>query len=177
MAKGKKRQRKSKVEETKIETVDEKMKLQDSLFVVFCIVMFFVAFYLLTLYITNKHSDNNNEEVVQEAQVSYDDIMLGRSLSMKEKDYLVIFYESGNAEVSGRCSEAVKNYRDTNTKALYFVDMSDGFNSSYVAEGESNKNPESAKDLSINGPTVIHVSKGKVIEYIEGIDAVIEYLK
>ncbi len=177
MAKGKKRQRKSKVEEKKIETVDEKMKLQDSLFIVFCIVMFFVGFYLLTLYITNKHSDSNTEDVVQEAQVSYDDIMLGRSLSMSDKDYLVIYYDSGNTEVSDRCSEAVNNYRNTNTKVLYFVDMSDGFNSSYVAEGESNKNPESEKDLSINGPTVIHVSKGKVLEYIEGIEEVINYLK
>lgn len=177
MAKGKKKQSKKKVEEKKIETVETKKSLVDSLFIVFYIVMFFVAFYLLTLYITHKHSDTSDNNVVQETQVSYDEIMLGRSLSMKDKDYLVIFYDSGNSDVSGTCSDAVNQYRNTNTKSLYFVDMGNGFNSSYVSEGESNKNPASASELSINGPTVIHVSKGAVIEYIEGLDEVVEYLK
>lgn len=177
MAKGKKRQRKSKVEEKKIETVEEEMNLHNSLFIIFCIVMFFLAFYLLTLYITHKHSDTSKEDVVEESEFVYDEIMLGRSLSMKAKDYLVIFYDSSNADVSSSCSEAVTNYRNTNTKSIYFVDMSNGFNSSYATSEESNKNPEEATDLKINGPTVIHVSNGKVLEYIEGLNEVLDYLK
>ena len=85
--------------------------------------------------------------------------------------------EEVKEDVNTTCSDAVNNYRNTNTKSLYFVDMGNGFNASYIAEGESNKNPKSASELAINGPTVIHVSNGKVLEYIEGLDEVVEYLK
>ena len=43
-------------------------------------------------------------------------------------------------------------------------------------EDESNKNPSSAEELSINGPTLIKVREKKSVDYIEGIDAITDYL-
>ena len=54
--------------------------------------------------------------------------------------------------------------------------MSNGFNKKYVTDGESNKNPESVDAMSINGPTLIKVNENKVVEYIEGQDAISSYL-
>jgi hypothetical protein len=177
MAKGKKNRGRKKVEEKKVEVVEENLRIQDKIFVVFCIVMFFVAFYLLTLYITHKNTEKNDtEEAPVEATISYDEIVIGRSLSMSDKDYLVIYYDNTNADISTACGDAVNNYRSNNTKKIYYVDMSSMFNSSHVTEGESNKNPETAKDLLINGPTVIHVLDGKVVDYVEGLDSVVSYL-
>ena len=174
MAKGKRKQVKAK----RVETVeDEELKLQDKIFVVFCIVMFFVAFYVLTLYITHKNSDSSTTETSTEATISYQEILLGRSLSMDEKEYLVIYYDSSNADVSSSCSELVTNYRNNHDTTLYYVDMNNTFNKAYATEEESNKSPKSAKELKINGPTVIKVSDKKVVDYIEGLDEVNNYLQ
>jgi hypothetical protein len=50
--------------------------------------------------------------------------------------------------------------------------MSNGFNKKYVTDGESNKSPSKVSEFKINGPTLIKVSKNKVIEYVEGEEAI-----
>ena len=103
--------------------------------------------------------------------------MLGSSLTMKDGEYLVIYYDSKNEEISTDLNELVTNYRAGHGTTLYFVDMASAFNKSYVTEGESNHTPSSASELLINGPTVVKVNNKVVVEYIEGLDAVKEYLK
>ena len=174
MAKGRKRQKKNK----KVETVQkEEFVLKDKLFIVFCIVLFFVAFYLLTLYITHKHSTSDTEETKEEVVISQEEILIGRSLSMSDGEYYVIFYDSSNEEVNTPCSDLVSNYRSSHEEKLYYVDMHSGFNSSYATEEESNSNPESVSDFKINGPTLIRVEDHKVVEYVEGTEAIEEKLK
>ena len=53
--------------------------------------------------------------------------------------------------------------------------MSEGLNKKYTGE-ESNSNPKKASDIVINGPTLIKVKNGKVIEYIEGTESISDYL-
>ena len=54
--------------------------------------------------------------------------------------------------------------------------MSNSFNKKYSSETESNENPENAEDLLINVPTIIRIKDGKVAEYIDDLDDVLEYL-
>ena len=177
MSKGKRNVR-QRTKVKKNETVEEEsLKLQDRIFVVFCILMFFLAFYLLTLYITHKNSDTKENDTTEETSFSYDEIIFGRSLSMDQKEYMVIFYDNNNEEVASSCRELVSNYRSNHSDSLYFVDMGIAFNSQYVTEEETNKSPESIQDLRINGPTVIKVVDKKVVEYVEGLDNVTNYLQ
>ncbi len=177
MSKGKRNVR-QRTNAKKNETVEEEsLKIQDKIFVVFCILMFFAAFYLLTIYITHKNSDTKENETTEESSFSYSEILFGRSLSMNKKEYMVIFYDSKNEEIASTCSELVSNYRSNHTTSLYFVNMGISFNSQYTTEEETNKNPESIQDLRINGPTVIKVVDKKVVEYVEGLDDVTNYLQ
>ena len=66
-------------------------------------------------------------------------------------------------------NELISNYRAKDDGlSIYYVDMNDGLNKSHSTTEESNKNPNTVEDLSINGPTLIKVQAGKVINYIEG---------
>ena len=177
MAKKKNRSTKRKEEVKKIqETENEKLNLQDKLFVVFCIVMFFVAFYVLTLYITHKNSEPTTNIDTEDVSFSYDEILLGRSFSMNDSEYYVIYYDSSNEEIADTCSNLVTTYRQNHDTTLYFVDMSNGLNSSYATTEESNKSPNSAGELLINGPTVIKIADGKLVDYVEGLEAIQNYL-
>lgn len=162
MAKRKNRNESRKIEE--INTLDS--NLVDKLFIAGGVILFIVAFYVLTIYITNKHKDTSDDEEKKVVEISKDKIILGRSLSMSKDDYYVVYYDNGNTTIE----EIISGY--TGSIPIYKVDMSNAFNKKYATSGESNKNPSKVSEFKINGPTLIKVSNKKVALYIEGEDEI-----
>lgn len=149
------------------------------IFVISGVVIFICLFYFLTLYITSKNKDESETDNTAEVSdvFSYSDIMVGRSFSISEGDYFVIYYDKSDEDISSDCSGIVSSYSATEDSLdLYTVDMSNGLNKSYSGE-ESNKNPTKASDIVINGPTLIKFSGNEVVDYIEGVDNIKSYLE
>lgn len=140
--------------------------------IVFVVIVFLAFFYLLTLVIVN---DNGDDEL-KETAIQYEEILAGSSFNMRDSEYLVVFYDFTDEDLTNLSSAIFSYGYSENSIRLYTVDMNNGFNSKYVADDKSNRTPESAKDLKINGPTLIRIIDGKVLEYIESADAIIEYL-
>lgn len=148
------------------EVVTTENDYMDKFFIVAGVILFLLCFYILTVYITNKNNDtSDNKENVVEINNEY--ILLGRSLSMGKGDYYVLFFHINDSNVY---DEIVNNY--SGDLPVYKVDMSIAFNKKYITDGESNKNPSKVTEFKINGPTLIKVSNKKVVEYIEGEDAI-----
>lgn len=148
------------------EVVTTEHDYMDKFFIVAAVILFLLCFYILTVYITNKNNDtSDNKENVVEINNEY--ILLGRSLSMGKGDYYVLFFHINDSNVY---DEIVNNY--SGDLPVYKVDMSIAFNKKYITDGESNKNPSKVTEFKINGPTLIKVSNKKVVEYIEGEDAI-----
>ena len=158
------------------EVVSNDTNLVDKLFIAGGVLLFILAFYGLTLYITGKNSDEVKEEK-KEVEISREEIIVGRSLSMGDAEYLVLFYDKKDEDNSSTYSSAASNYRyNSEALPLYEVDMSSAFNKNYVTDGESNKNPTTEEEILINGPTLIRVQNGQVVEYLEGESAITSYL-
>ena len=157
----KRRQESKKIEEV----ISDDSSLFDKLLIAGGVLLFILAFYGLTLYITGKNNDDTTEEP-KEVEISSDKIILGRSLSMGKDDYYVVYYENSNSTID----EIVNNY--SGSISLYKVDMSSAFNKKYATDGESNKSPSKTSEFKINGPTLIKVSNKKVVEYYEGEDTI-----
>ena len=68
--------------------------------------------------------------------------------------------------------DQMKKYKDSH---IYYVDMNNALNKSFVSD-ESNSSASSAEELKINGPTLINFADGKIVEYVEGKDRIIDYL-
>lgn len=167
MAKSKSKTRTKKRQESKRieEVISDDSSFMDKFFIVAGVILFLLCFYILTVYITNKN--NSEEETLKTVEISNDTIILGRSLSMSKDDYYVLYCESSLMETY---NEIISNYNGG--LPIYKVDMSDAFNSKYSTSEESNKNPSKVSEFKINGPTLIKVSNKKVVEYIEGEDAI-----
>ena len=162
-------------------TVSFDSDIWSKVFIILGILCFLCAFYLLTIYITNKNStdttDNNTKES-EETIISYDEIMVGRSLDMGDGDYLVLYYDMSNEAISNTYSSLVSDYESKeNHLNIYVVDMSSSFNKPYATDKESNKNPSKASEILINGPTLIKVSNKQVSDYVEGEEPITNYLK
>lgn len=146
--------------------------------VVAIILIVFCLFYGLTVLITkNGDTKTTKNTTAKDNSISYTDIMLGRSFSMPEEEYLVLYYDKSNSDLISAFSSAVSNYRgEENSYTLYTVDMSNEFNKKYESS-ESNRLPKDAQELAISGPTLIHFSKGIVVDYLEGKEAILEFIK
>lgn len=160
----------------KIENIQgNDITIRKALYSVIGILCFFLVFFLLTVYITNKNNkdekkDENKEEGVS---ISYDEILLGRSLSMGNEEYLVIFYDGSDDTNKEDFDSLVDNYRyKPEHLNLYYVDMSKSFNKPFATTEEANRSPQDTASMKINGPTIIRVIDQKVTEYIEGKDAI-----
>lgn len=175
MKRRKSNQDKRRKEQRKLERLNSTdFSFQSKWFIIFCVVIVFLMFYILTVYITNKNAKKNNNS----STTNTGEILLGRSFSMSDQDYLVLYYDSSNEEIADTCHSLFTNYRSTNgNSSIYYVDMNSGFNKSHVTAEESNKNPDTVENLSINGPTLIKISQNKAVEYVEGLEAIQGYLQ
>ena len=77
------------------EVISDESSLMDKFYIVGGVVLFILCFYILTVYITNKNNTDDSDSV-KTVEISKDEIILGRSLSMGKDYYYVAYYESNN---------------------------------------------------------------------------------
>ena len=147
------------------------------IYIVLGVICIFCIFYLITVFVLNK--DENTTKTDEEVEISLDTTIVGRSFSMPEDKYYVLYYDAKDEAVSEEYSSTITNYiystSEDNVK-LYTVDMSDALNKKYVSE-ESKSMPEKVSDIAIKGTTLMVIEKGKVVEYTEDKTRIEELLK
>ena len=170
---------KRKVEEkNKIENVGSfDTDISKVIYIILGVICVFCVFYLLTLFVLNK--DDNTTKTDEEVEISLDTTIVGRSLSMPEDKYYVLYYDAKDETVSEEYSSTIINYIYSTSEdhvKLYTVDMSDALNKKYVSD-ESKPMPEKVSDIAIKGTTLMVIEKGKVVEYTEDKTRIEELLK
>ena len=144
------------------------------------VLIVFACFYFLTVAIVNKNEKKDDtgdsSSKTNEVEIQHKEILLGSSFSIKDDQYLVVYYDTTDDDLSSLTS-AISTYRSSSKDVnLYTVDMNNGLNKGF-AGATSNKVATKASELSISGPTVIKFSDNKISTYIEGTDEVIKYLE
>ncbi len=143
------------------------------------VLIVFACFYFLTVAILNKDTDTSTTDTssdTSEVEIQHEVILLGSSFSIKDSQYLVVYYDTTDDDLSSLTS-AVSTYRSSSKEvSLYTVNMGDGLNKGFVSDA-SNKEATKASELSISGPTLIKFSNNKIDTYIEGMDEIIDYLE
>lgn len=145
--------------------------------IVICIIVVLVIFglmYLLTnLILKNSVTDyitkNNDKTTLQ-----YDEILSGQSFDKKDQEYLVLFF---NIEKDPIYQTFISNYQAKDEHLpIYYVNLKNKMNQKCISD-EANENATSSEELKINGPTLIKFTENQIAEYIEGEEAIEEYLK
>ena len=108
--------------------------------------------------------------------VQHKEVLVGTSFSIKDSNYYVFYYETGDDEISSDASSLVSTYRSSNKDIyLYTVDMSNALNQGAKSDS-SNSSATNASELKISGPTLIKFTDGAIAQYVEGMDALEEIL-
>lgn len=157
-----------KIDNMKMSTSNEVYKI---LKILFGVMVFLAVFYLITVVLVGR--DTTSEK--PEAAIQYEEILAGSSFTMRDDNYIVVYYDFSDNSMSSLYS-ALVDYSTNGSKRVYTVDMSNGFNKKFSSE-KANKKPKEASELKIAGATLIEFKDGKVVKYIEGSEEIIANLK
>ena len=113
----------------------------------------------------------------QSGSVSTTTAIVGTMLNQKEEEYYVLAYDY-NSDLGASYRNAASNYSAGEKKLkVYFLDLNNAFNNPYYVKENSNPKATSLKDLRIKDGTLIRIKNGKIAEYIEGSEKILEKFK
>ena len=164
-----------KIEESKkVDNVNNSPSVKGIVKTFIIVALVFGFFYLLTFILVGDWN-TNKDDAKEEVTIQYDEIVAGSSFSMNAEKYIVVYYDFSSDDASKIMSAIYTYEAKSDALRVYTVDLSNAINKNIVNE-KSNKNPKGATDLAVNGTTIIRFRDGKVREYIEGTDKVVDYL-
>lgn len=146
--------------------------------VIKCVVIvlaIFAVMYLLTVLILKKSSTDYITSKNESTSIQYSEILAGTSFSKKDDEYLVLFYDM-DEDSESIYSNLISDYEAKEEHLpIYYVNLSSALNKSVIAD-ESNKDATSIEELKISGATLIKFTSNSISEYIEGEEAISDYL-
>ena len=131
-----------------------------------------VLYLFIGIFVTKTISFNKDEtEEKEEAVIDNSIILASQIFNQKEDEYYVLVYNPEEKVYDLTSFISIYQGKEDAIK-LYKVDSTKKFNSNYIVEKDSNKNPTSYDDLKIISPTLIKINSKTVTEYIEGFEEV-----
>lgn len=173
--------KKKNINQTSKEVLNNSSSNEELINGVKCVVIVLVIFalmYLVTLLILKKSSTDYITNEKESTFIQYSEILAGTSFDKNDNEYLVLFYDMNKDEEENYTyTNLVSDYEAKDEHLpIYYVDLSSALNKSVISQ-EANKEAKSAEELKINGETLIKFNNEGIIEYIEGEEAISNYLK
>ena len=165
------------------ESKNEKQeKKQDNYFIfittlAILLIVFLLSYFGLGIFYT-KEIDLKKDTKEEKEEISIDNkvIMAGQIFDQAKDEYYVLIYDTTDKVSSISTYKSMYESKE-DAKEIFVVDSSKKFNSKYLTDKDSNKNPNSVEDLKIISPTLIKINNKKVTEYVEGEDNIVNIFK
>ena len=154
-------------------TDDEEKNFVSRFVMTIGIVLFaLVALYLfIGIFITKSITFDKETKEKEEVTIDNSTILASQIFDQNEEEYYVLIYNPNDKVYD--LSNFISLYQNKNNSiTLYKVDSTKSFNSKYIVEEDSNKEPSSYNDLRIKVPTLIKISSKTVSEDNEGFEEV-----
>ena len=131
------------------------------------VLLVFGLFYLVTVLVSNsKRRLNTVIPEVTSAEIQYSEILAESTFKMYPSEYYVLFYDFDGPNAV-YYDYTFTTYSKTEGNYIYKVDLGNGFNSKFVSD-ETNSRASKAGELKVKDATLIKISKGKNVKYVEG---------
>ena len=157
---------------------DENEDIFNLIKIVIAIGLIVVVVYLLVAFLNGEFKKDVTDEKESEtvSEIQNEKILASSVFNKEDKEYYVLMYDGSNewANYYGMIYSEYKYIEDATP--LFWVDLGDSFNKDVVATGdeETNSDAQEYSELKVKVPTLIHIKKGKNVDYYEGDEAVKE---
>lgn len=162
-----------KLNQKKIYTSETEMGI-NYIKIILIILVIVCVFSLITSFVTNK---KNNKTTSNEVTIQYKEIIAGNILNVSNDEYYVLL-EFENDNYNTLYETYLTNYA-SKEKALpyYKVDMSKGFNKSYISTDKPNLDTDISSELKFTETTLLKIKSKKIVEKYYTNDAIIKALE
>ena len=162
-----------KLNQKKIYTSETEMGI-NYIKIILIILVIVCVFSLITSFVTNKKNNKNNSN---EVTIQYKGIIAGNILNVSNDEYYVLL-EFENDNYNTLYETYLTNYA-SKEKALpyYKVDMSKGFNKSYISTDKPNLDTDISSELKFTETTLLKIKSKKIVEKYYTNDAIIKALE
>lgn len=159
------------------ELTEEQNYLSRFVMTIGLVLILLIALYLIVgIFVTKTIDFSKKEEEKEEVKIDNTTIFLSSLFDQKAESYYVLIYDK--KDTTSNVEKFLSLYKNKEgALTVYTVDSSQSFNSKYIVEKDSNKNPTSIDDLKVISPTLIKIENKQVVEYNEGMDSIIEVFK
>lgn len=140
------------------------------------VLIMFIIIYIGTAIVTGEIKLKKDKEEEKEVTIQTEEILAGSTFNITDKEYMVLYYDFEAAD-SGIYGMLYSNYGSSNSNVkMYKVDLSKGFNKSYVTDGKVNTNPSNIDELKVKKPTLIRIKNKKVTKFITSKEEIKKYI-
>ena len=157
-----------KLNQKKIYTSETEMGI-NYIKIILIILVIVCVFSLITSFVTNKKNNKTNSN---EVTIQYKEIIAGNILNVSNDEYYVLL-EFENDNYNTLYETYLTNYA-SKEKALpyYKVDMSKGFNKSYISTDKPNLDTDISSELKFTETTLLKIKSKKIVEKYYTNDAI-----
>lgn len=161
---------KGKLKQRKIATTETETGI-NYIRITLVIIVILAVFYLITYFVTTGSKETEKEPTIQ-----YTEIIAGNILNVKDKEYYVLATMADD-QYADLYAAYLSSYSSTEEALPYYkVDMTKGFNQSYISDSP-NMNPVNASELKLSATTLLKINEGKIINYYNTNETIIQALK
>ena len=150
----------------KINNVDEGITLFNLFKFIVIVVVAFVAFYGITVLVTNKKESKKEDTKVD---IQYDEILVGEILNRNIESYYVLVVDGD--------LDSYYQYvgSDNNANKVYYCDLSNSFNKPYLSD-ESNLFVSNIGEIKFSKTTLLNIESNKIVNAYEDADEILNIL-
>ena len=150
----------------------ETEEIKNLVVVILVVALIVAGLYLVTrAFVTKDLFKKKDEEVeiVTPGEISYDTIVMGQIFQMDQyPEYYVAIYKQSDVQNKINMEDLVIDYYEKkNHLHVYTVDLdNETFNGAYYDPENVNVNAQSLAEMKVGDITLLHIKKGKVVDYI-----------
>ena len=166
--------RKKNTEEKKLikQVNDDTNVVKKFVFILLGVIVVSILLYVVTV----KYLKVDDTTESTETTITYTNVNAGNVFNRPYDNYYVFAYDTkdGNANYYGNIVSQYQN--ESTNKKIYTMDLDLAINKKYVSD-KSNKNATKTSELSLKNPTLIEIKKGKIVNYYDTEEAILNVLK
>jgi len=114
----------------------------------------------------------------QTGEVNPDMVIAGTMFNRPIDEYYILAYNNKGVEAP-YYSQLAKNYisKQTDATQMYYLELNSYLNKDIYSTTESNPKAKNLEELQIKDFTLIHIKKGKIVNYIEDYNTILKMLE
>ena len=148
---------------------DDASEIKRFVFILLGVILMIVIVYGVTKVLV-KDETKFSDEVVS-GEINYDITSIGTMFNKLDSEYYVMIYDQESTDAVYYSTLINKYSSKKDALKVYFCDLGNSLNKSYYhKDTKSNPNAKGIEDLSLNDLTLLKISKGKIVKYIESVD-------